>query len=107
MCFDKCIGGVEARIRDAIDSDASVIAFHIFGEPLGSVVGIGAFVNVIIGFAISDDGAYINEFAFRHPPATHILEDENIALLCQIHILKTGFELVCAIRRNGVRRAIE
>lgn len=102
MCFDERIGGVEAWVGDAIDSDASVIAFHIFGEPLGRVVGVGAFVNVFVGLSVGDDGADIYKFTFRHPPAAHVLEDENIALPRQVHILKTFWVHVFTIRCDGV-----
>ena len=55
MCLDESIGGIEAWVRNAIDPDATSVGFYVFDEPIGSVVGVGTFVNVLVGFAIGYD----------------------------------------------------
>ena len=72
---------VEARVRNSPLADAAVVARHIFHEPIDRVPRVAGFVDVAGAPLVGDVRPNVDEFAFRHPAAAHILRHEDVPLV--------------------------
>ncbi len=79
MGVDHAHGYEKAVIRNAVETDASIIVGDVFHEPIDRVVGVRAFVHAL-RVARLVQGAKHDELAFRAITAANILKSEDVAL---------------------------
>ncbi len=76
--------GVEAGIGDAPDANLAVVVGHMLEQELDGVVGVGGVVDILRRFLFVDVGTHLDELAFAHPAAAHILVDEDVAAVLEL-----------------------
>ncbi len=71
-------GGVEARIGDAPDADASIVVGNVLDEPVDAVIGVTGLVNIAGSFFVRDVGTHVLEGAFAEELSAHVLVDKDV-----------------------------
>ncbi len=104
--------GIEARIRDAPDADASVVVGHMLQQIIDGVGGVGAIVHILWRFLHVDVGTHFYKGPLRHVAPANILIDEDISGFFKfirgtealgILVYTVGSNAVgCAIHEEGI-----
>ena len=108
MCVDCAHRRVEARIRDAGDTDTPVVARNILHKPINSVIRIRRFVDIIVAFLDGLVRTEVNKCPLRHVPSADVLIGEDVAVARLIHRRNHPVaRRAGAVGSHAVRGAIE
>ena len=106
MGIDSTGGRVEAGVRDAPLTDFAVVVRDVFDEPFDCVVGVRAFVYVGVASLVCNVRGHVDELAFRHKPAAHVLIDKNETFLLEFFVRADITSVfIGSVRTDAIGRA--
>ena len=106
MRIDDAGGSIEPGIRDAPDPRVPVVVGHVLEQPVDGVVEIAGVVDVLFRFLVVDMRSHLDERAFRHVAAAHVLIHKNISRSVKLGRRAQRLAiLIHAIRPHAVRSA--
>ena len=83
MRIDHAGRRIKSRIGDPPHADFAVVVRDILDQPVDRVVGIGRFIDIPGPFLVGIVRSHVDELAFGHHRAPHILIGKNEAFFGQ------------------------
>jgi hypothetical protein len=104
--IDGSGGRIESWIRYSPLADLAVVIWNVFQEPFDRIIGVGALICIGIILLVCNVRSHMNELAFRHESAAHILIDEDESFLFKFLMWADLISvLVGPVRPDAVGRA--
>src|SRR6185295_7298624 len=96
----------KARLRDAYHADAAVVVWNVLEQPFDRVIGVGAFVDIVVALFVRMIRPHLQELTLGHVSPARVFVNEYETLFLEVLRRPERSAIVIdSIGDDAVRRA--